>query len=762
MTNRRELAWGAGAILLLTVLVYLPSLAGGFIWDDDVMLTANALIKAPFGLRDIWFSTALPDYFPLTSTTFWLEWRIWGAQPLGYHLTNILLHGLSALLLWRVLARLKIPGAWLVAVVWALHPVCVASVAWISERKNTLSLFFYLLSILWYLRSETKKPETAGAQSPPRGSQARWYWLSLLAFLLALLSKTSVVALPLVLLLCIWWQRGNLCRRDLWRTAPYFALALALGLVTVWFQTYRGLGAGMVSSADNRLVRVLGGSWAVWHYLFKALVPVNLMMIYPRWQIDPRSVLAYLPGLAGLCLAGLFWAYRRSWGRPVLFALGYYVVTLTPVLGFFDMGFLAYSRAADHWQYLSLVGIVGLVVGGGVYWLNNRSSGAPGSIRLKGGGWFLIVIALLSVLTWRHQKVFANSERLWRDSLARNPKAWVAHNSLGVVLADQGKISEALAEYGEALRLNSQDPVAHYNLANALVQQGKWDEAAAHYKESLRLKPKNPGSLHNLAIVLNLQGKYAEAAAQSREALELSPDDANIHDTLGIVLAGEGNLLEAEQHYSAALALDPNHANARDHLGRLLARRGDLTNAISQFVAALQIKPDHAEAHMDLGKALSGIGQFDQAAEQYAAALQLQPAFAEVHYNWAILYVLKRQPNEALSHCREALRLRPDYADAMNNLAWLLATSPEPGIRDGHEAVRLAEKGCELTGRKQARFLGTLDAAYAESGRFPDAIATAKKARELALSAGEMDLAKAALRRLHEYEAGRPFREIPP
>ncbi|HNW08922.1 MAG: tetratricopeptide repeat protein [Verrucomicrobia bacterium] len=759
---RRKLAVGTGSLILLVVLLYLPSLSAGFIWDDDVMLTNNPLVKAARGLYDIWFSTTLPDYFPLTSTTFWLEWRLWGMRPFGYHLTNVLLHALGAVLLWRVLARLAVPGAWVAALVWAIHPVCVASVAWIAERKNTLSMVFFWLSILWYLRSEDRAPAVAGPQPAARGSPARWYWLSLLAFLLALLSKTSVVALPLVLWLCAWWRHGNLSRRDLWRSAPFFVLALVLGLVTVWFQTYRGLGTGMISSADPRLVRVLGGTWAVWHYLFKALLPLNLMMIYPRWTIDPRSLLTYLPALVGFGLAGLFWVYRRSWGRPLLFALGYHVVTLAPVLGFFDMGFLAYSRAADHWQYLALAGGVALVIGGGAHWLRRRFKGFPDSVADGGGEWLIILAVLLAVLTWRHQAVFASSERLWRETLARNPTAWVAHNSLGLILAGQGKLTEAVEHYTEALRLNPSDPASHYNFANALVEQGKLDEAAAHYRESLRLKPSNPGPHHNLAIVLNLQGKYAEAAALCREALKLSPRDANIADTLGIVLFNDGKLSEAEQYCSAALAMDPHHANARDHLGRLLARKGDLTNAILQFQAALQIQPDHAAARLDLGKALSAIGQFDQAAEHYGTALQLQPAFAEAHYNWAILCLLQRQPNEALAHYREALRLWPDYADALNNLAWLLATSPEPKIRDGREAVRLAEKACELAGRKQARFLGTLDAAYAESGRFAEAIATAKKAREQALAAGEKDLAAAALQRQHEYEAGRPFREIVP
>lgn len=770
------MASGAGIIILLTLVIYLPSLFAGFIWDDDVMLTGNPLIKASGGLYDIWFSTALPDYFPLTSTTFWLEWRLWGMHAVGYHLTNVLLHTVNAVLLWRVLARLKIPGARPVAVVWVIHPVCVASVAWIAERKNTLSLFFFLLGLLWYLWFDIRE-SAASAQSPQAGDsqppapikadpvskpRRKWYWLSLAAFLLALLSKTSVVILPLVLLLCSWWLHGKISRRDLWRNAPFFVLSLILGLMTVWFQTYRGLGEGMVSSPDNRLVRLLGGSWAVWHYLFKALVPLNLMMIYPRWEIDPRSFWAYSPGLALLGLAGLFWRYRKTWGRSFLFAFAYSVVALAPVLGFFDMGFLAYSRVADHWQYLSLIGIVALVVGGATHWLQTRLKLAREWRSRLSGSWITIVVVSLCVLTWRHQKDFANSESLWRDTLARNSKAWVAHNSLGLILVDQGRITEGVSEYRQALKLNSHDPNAHYNLANALAQQGKSDEAVSHYKKSLWLNPNNIGPHHNLAIVLNLQSKYAEAAAHCFEALKMNPYDANVEDTLGNALAGQGKLQEAEQHYSAALAIDPNHFNAHKDVGILLARHGDYTNAVVQFMAAVQIRPGDAGAHLDLGKALSLLGQLDPAADHYTTALRLQPEMAEAHYNWALLFLKKRQPIEAIVHYREALRLRPDYVDALNNLAWFLATSPDARLRDGIEAVRMAEKACELSARKEARFLGTLDAAYAEAGRFPEALTMAKKARELALAAGQQDLAEAALLRLEGYETGRAWRETLP
>ena len=389
--NSWEMVAGAGLIALITFTAYLPVFHAGFIWDDDTLLTANALVKSSSGLYDIWFSTRPYDYFPLFYTSFWFEWRLWGMNPLGYHLVNLLLHAAGAVLLWRVLKQLRISAAWWAALVFAVHPVCVASVAWIVERKNTLSLVFFLLSLLWYLRFEAQSKAQdirsgAGSQDPGATSQnppspithhsshgtslssnpRLNYALSLAAFVLALLSKTSVVTLPFVLFLCVWWLRTAAARAphpgfrpavlDLrlgMRLAPFFLLSLLFGLVTVWFQSHRAMG-GENSPVDPLLVRLLGGSWAVWFYLGKGLWPMNLAMIYPRWEINPALPLAYLPALVLLGVVGLAWQFRRTWGRPVLFGLGYFLLMLWPVLGFFNMSFFLYARVADHLPDLAL------------------------------------------------------------------------------------------------------------------------------------------------------------------------------------------------------------------------------------------------------------------------------------------------------------------------------------------------------------------------------------------------------------------------
>jgi hypothetical protein len=266
-------------IILVTFAAYAPALRAGFVWDDDELVTENNLIKAPDGLYRFWCTTQPTDYWPLTSTTWWLEWRLWGKNPLGYHLVNVILHALSAVLWWRVLARLKIPGAWFGAALFAVHPICVESVAWIAERKNTLSMLFYVGTILSYLRFEDT-------------NRCRWYWLALTMFALALLSKTAVVALPVVLLLGAWWRRRKVDRSDLTRILPFLVLSVAMGLITIWFQSRMGVSQGMLHRGVG--LRVAGAGWASCFYLWKALVPVNLMTVYPQWQINPLSSIAYI------------------------------------------------------------------------------------------------------------------------------------------------------------------------------------------------------------------------------------------------------------------------------------------------------------------------------------------------------------------------------------------------------------------------------------------------------------------------------------
>ena len=422
----------AAAIAAITLIAYLPAMSGGFFADDYTFVVYNRPINAPDGLRRTWLTTEAMDYFPVTYSALWFEWRLWGGHPAGYHVVNVLLHAAGAVLVWRVLRRLRVPGAWLAGALFAVHPVAAASAAWITELKNTLSLVFCAASLLVFLNFD----ERAGPAFPR--FQLFKYLLSLALFLLALLSKTSVVMLPAVLLLCAWWRRGRISRKDILRSLPFLALSLALGLVTIWFQRQNAI-QGWAVRPEGAASRVAAAGWITWYYLYKILLPVGLCAIYPRWNVDQSRVLAFLPLL--LLLGGMvfLWSRRKSWGRGPFFAAAYYVMMLLPVMGFVDMAFMRLSLVADHLQYAAMIGIIAFA----------------GAILVRAGGtgtsreWaFLpaaaVCVAVLAILTWRQASLYSNEVLLWRDNVAKTPTAWAGWTNLAHALFRAGSYGETV------------------------------------------------------------------------------------------------------------------------------------------------------------------------------------------------------------------------------------------------------------------------------------------------------------------------------
>lgn len=702
-------AWLLGAALVAaTVIAYLPVWRAGFIWDDDTFVWRNALIQSPDGLFRLWFTTSAPDYFPLTSTALWLEWRLWGGHPLGYHLVNVLLHALSAVLLWRVLERLKIPGAALAAAIFAVHPVNVESVAWITERKNTLAMFFYLLCLLLYLRSDKHQdpgPET-GEQvttlAPPSNrlpASAGFYCLSLLAFVCALLSKTAVAPLPVVLLGLAWWRRGRLELKDVWRSVPFFAFAAAAGLLTVWFQYHRAIGASMLDVRNDSFgSRLAGAGWALWFYLYKAALPWHLSFVYPRWQIDATQVLSYVPGVLFVAVFLVCWRYRRGWGKGVLLGLGYFVVMLLPVLGFVNIYFMRYSLVADHWQYFAIIGPI-VLAAAGISWAGTACGrGRRWLPRAVGGA----LVLVLGVLTARQAVTYTDLKSLWTATIARNPAAGLAHNNLGALLLAQGHANEAITHFQQALALQPNAADVHSNLGGALLGQGRLDEAIVHLRQAIQIQPDSVQAHSNLGNALSQQGRFAEALHELRRAVELQPALASAHYNLGGALLQAGRVDEAIASLQRALALQPRLADAHLSLGNALLRKGRVAEADTHFRKAVEIQPDSAAAHLNLanalvqqsqpddailhfqqalaaapgsavahnglGNALMQKGRMDEALAHYQRALSLEPRFAEAHLNLANLLLQKQQTDEAILHFEVALGLQPNLAGAHNNL----------------------------------------------------------------------------------------------
>ena len=618
-------------IVVLTIIAYLPALNAGFIWDDDSHLTQNPCIIGPLGFKEIWISSHA-YYYPLVLTTFWVLHKFVGLNPLPYHVLNVLMHAGSAVLLWRVLQQLKVRGAWFGAALWALHPVMVESVAWITELKNTQSCFFYLLSILFFLKVDS-------ANSEPQ--ERRWrFCLSLLFFAMAITSKSSTVMLPVVLGLCLWWRRSSvncpsgsdrLHWRDLVQLAPFLFISAAASGWTIWEQKFHS-GALGVEFTQNWPQRFAIAGRDIWFYLEKLVWPDSLAFIYPRWEIDIFQAKAFLPFFAAAILLSLLYRKRDTRLRPVVFAAAYFVVSLFPVLGFFNVYFFRYSFVSDHFQYLASIGPLALAASGIVTALQPLEKIIPPRwVQPVLCGLLLLV---LGILTWRQTEGYHDVETLWRTTIARNPDCPLAHLNLGVLLKERGQRDEAKAEYLEALKVNpgyaealttlgvceaeerqfekaissfeaalKSDPTyspAWYNMGNAFRDEGKSDEAIASYQTALQMWSENQEAHNNLAVALSQSGKQEEAIAHFREALRLKPNDAGAHNNLGVVLTQQGQLDDAVDQFKEALRLNRTSIQTYINLARALVRLGRRDEAVQNLKEALRLKPDSVEARQQL------------------------------------------------------------------------------------------------------------------------------------------------------------------
>jgi tetratricopeptide (TPR) repeat protein len=450
------------------------------------------------------------------------------------------------LLIWAILSRLAIGGAFLAALLFALHPVNVESVAWISQCKSVLALLFFLLSILFYLKAES---------AVVRRDATGWYWSSLAAFVLAMLSKGSVAILPLVLLGVIRWLRP-LTGRDLMRTVPFWVVAVLLALVNVWFQKH---GSEVQFRAAGPTERVLGAAAAIWFYLYKAILPLDLNFIYPQWHVDANQVLWWVPLLAVVAVTGVLLWFRRGWSNSLLFAWGYFGVALVPVLGFTDVAFMEHSLVADHYQHVALIGVTAVAAACWAAWRQRARGRWPTVVAIA-------VVSVLALLTWRQNHLYADAMTLYRATLRKNPDSWLAHGNLGAVLSEAGRFSEAIEHYREALRLHPEFPDAHNNLCFTLRNSGRAAEAIEHCQQALRLRPNFPESRNNLGNALRDDGRLVEAIEQYRWALRLAPDFAAAHNNLGTALAQAGQVDEGVEHLKEAVRLAPDFADAQHNL----------------------------------------------------------------------------------------------------------------------------------------------------------------------------------------------------
>jgi len=539
--NRRpSVAVRAGLlfIVLAALVAYSPVFSAGFIWDDDDYVTNNPHLNDLTGLQAMWrTTTATPQYYPLVFTTFWLEHHLWGLHAVGYHAVNVLLHILAALLLWRALARLQVPGAWLAAAIFALHPVEVESVAWVAERKNVLSAVLYFSAALAYLRF-------AGLEETKPPARRCWgdYAAAFVLYLAALLSKTVTCSLPAVLLLLIWWKKGRLDRRNVLCLTPFFLAGIGLGLTTAWLEKAH-VGAHGADWSLTLADRCLVAGRALWFYATNLVFPENLMFMYPRWAIDTAVWWQWLFPVAALVAVAALWRARRRIGRGPLVAVLVFAGTLAPALGFINVYPMRFSFVADHFQYLAGVGLITLAAA--------RLSRCP---RILPG----LALLVCGLLTWRQCGIYHDLETLWRDTLKRNPACWMAHSNLGRLLVQEQKFDEAEMHYRAGLELNPREDDIHYNYANLLARTGRLEPAVAQYEQAAQLAPEKPDIHSNLGAVLLKLHRTDEAVAQYRLAIQCQPDVMRYHYNLASALASEHQVDGAVAEFQRALQLEPD------------------------------------------------------------------------------------------------------------------------------------------------------------------------------------------------------------
>jgi protein O-mannosyl-transferase len=622
----RRRGWFFGLFLIaVTMLAYLPALQGKFVWDDDSWTTKlSGLLGDWWGLQLMWCKpTALQQYYPLTGTTFWLDYQLWGFRTLPYHVENVLLHAFAVLLFWQLLRRLQVPGAWLAGAILALHPLMVESVGWITERKNVLSLPLFLGALLAYGRftrfwQADSDPASASDHSPPRCRSA--YALSFLLFLAALLAKATAFSLPAVILLICWWKRGRIrWRTDVLPTLPFFALTIGLCLGTAWLEKNH-VGAAGPAWTIAFPERCLIAGRALWFYVGKLFWPANLCFVYPRWHLDAGSLRQWIYPIAAIGTLLALWFARARIGRGPVAAVYYFVGTLFPVLGFMNAYGMRFSYVWDHWVYLSSLGLIALV--SALIVRAVESLRAPAVLH----GLAAIMLPVLAMLTWRQCGMYADKETLWRVTIARNPDNWLAHNDLSSDLLQEGKADEAMVHLQKAMEVQPDYPEAYYNLGDALVQKGR------------------------------------------------------------------------------------------------------VVEAITQYQKAVEIQPNYTEAHINLGIALFKNGRVDEAVACFQEALEISPGNPSASYN-------------------------------LTHMAWVLATCPDKSVRNGTKAVALVEQVEQLAKGRNPVVLETLATAYAEAGRFPEAVATAERAQQLAVQQGNTSLIDVLGRQIKLYQAGTPYRD---
>lgn len=652
MEQKAASTWKLNLILAVVLIAgclaaYMPALRAGFIWDDDAYVTENPLLRAEDGLQRIWFSLDHPSqYFPMVYTVFFFEYKMWGLNPFGYHLVNILIHITNALLLWLVLKRLRIRGAWLAAAIFAMHPVNVETVAWITELKNTMMGLFSLLSVLaWWSfinRAETKTKD--------------WliYLLSLVLFLLALFSKTTACTVPVAMLLILWFKKIRIRGRNLRLIIPYVLLAVATGTITILWEQVRGIGGEALEL--NYLERVLVAARALYFYMGKFILPVNLMFNYPLWDVDWTRAVDYVWALVVILVTAALWFFRSKIGRGPFTAALYFAITLAPVLGFVSIYTHYYSYVADHYVYMACIGPI-VLFAAVVSLIRDKTSAITRSAITV---CLAAVLVIFGVLTWRQSHIYKDLETLWQDTLEKNPDSLLAEVNMGVLLQQRGDTEGALKKFYRALEILPNDEQAYFNIGNIYKSQGRLDDAIECYRKALEILPEFIAARTNLANTFKMQGRMDQAVKQYEKILEIKPSDAQTRYNLANTYLAQGRFNEAIASYQRALELAPRFAPAMTNLAFALESSGRIDEAISEYRRVLALNPDELIALNALAECImrNRVADVDEAVGYAERAAELTD-----YKNPAVLNLLVRtysaagDKEKALTAAQKALDL---------------------------------------------------------------------------------------------------------
>ena len=753
--TKKTLAGICATLALVVVWLYWPTSHHEFInYDDQDYVTENLIVQQGLsweGLSWAFTTSHAGNWHPLTWLTHMMDCGIYGMNPGGHHATNVALHTLNSILLLLLLVQLTgLPWqSAFVAALFALHPLRVESVAWVSERKDVLSAFFGLLTLMAYVRyaSESK---VSGLKSKA------WYGVALGLFASGLMSKPMLVTWPFVLLLLDIWPLHRVSiamptvdwpglKKLLFEKIPFFALSIVASAVTLLVQQ----AAGAVTTAEALPIGTRLGNALISYtgYLEKMFWPNKLAVLYPYSQALPLNALIF----ASAVLLGISVLVIRSrQSRPyLLIGWLWYLGTLVPVVGLVQVG---QQAMADRYTYLPSIGILIMLVWGMAELYKTKA------IRIAGVTVGLLTLGGLAAATHQQLRHWRDSEALFAHVVAVTDNNAVAHYNLGSALAVKGQVAEAMGHFQEALRINPRHQEAHSDLGLALVLAGKIEEGITHYEQAIAINPKRDKPYFNLARALTLLGHKAEAIVNYEKVLELNPHHAEARMALAIHLGELGRWEEAAAQFDILARQFPNEAEVFWQYGNLRRSRGDNPGAIEQYTKALPLAPDNADLHDQFGLALALNGQTEPAIKHFQEAVRLHPT-ANHYYHLGLALNSGGLSEQAEAAYREALKMEPTLLEALNELAWMRATHPDPKLRSGAEAVQLAEQAVQLTEGREARFLGTLDAAYAEAGRFDDAITTARKTLTAAQAQGQPQLAAAAETRLQLYQTKTPYRQ---